>query len=278
MIVVKMIGGLGNQMFQYAAGLSASHRLGSQLIIDNGESKNDRTHSYSLSVFNINAGIMEKNVLPEIDREGRGNTNVLSYYKAEKFNYDKKFEKIKNNTYIEGFFQSEKFFKGVEAQIKKDFTLKNPAEGRNEEMLHKIRNCEAVSLHIRRGDYFDNWKNRIFHGVNLSVYYKKAVKFINKRFKNPVFFIFSDDPQWVRENFKGIKESVVVDINDSKNGHEDLRLMSSCKHNIIANSTFSWWAAWLNDNKNKIITAPKKWFNNPFINISDLIPKEWVKL
>ncbi len=278
MIVTKMTGGLGNQMFQYAAGLSASLRLKTELYIDNVQSINDRTHSYNLSVFDIKADILPASDISVNGREVSVKGKKLFYYKQEKFNYDKSFEHIADNTYIDGFFQSEKFFIGIEKRLAQDFTLLKPAEGKNASMLDMIKSCESVSLHIRRGDYFDNWKNRLFHGVNLFGYYKKALKIMNEKLKNPVYFIFSDDPSWVKKNFTGIKEPVTVDINDSSNGHEDLRLMSACRHNIIANSTFSWWGAWLNGNPDKTVIAPKKWFNNPFVDTSDVIPKSWLRL
>ncbi|MBN2754704.1 MAG: alpha-1,2-fucosyltransferase [Candidatus Goldbacteria bacterium] len=275
MIVTKMIGGLGNQMFQYAAGLALSVKNSTQLFIDNTGSLSDKTHSYSLSVFNIKAEVFKGNTALNAGTQELMENRKLSYYRLKKFNYDNAFEMIKDDTYIEGFFQSEKFFHGVEDRLRTDFTLKEPAKDKNIEMMNKIRSCESVSLHIRRGDYFDNWKNRLFHGVNLMPYYKKTVNSINKNLKNPVFFVFSDDQEWVKKNFKGIVQYTPVEINDSSQGYEDLRLISTCSHNIVANSTFSWWGAWLNLNPHKLVFAPKRWFNNPFINTSDLVPKTW---
>jgi hypothetical protein len=290
MIVTKMIGGIGNQMFQYAAGKALALKNNTELIIDNSTCVLNKTHGYDLDIFRLDARVMTP---PEISAINAGDNTKhkitgpkdsappvkgLDYYKQEKFGYNGQFENIGNGTYIEGYWQSEKYFLKIKDVIRHDFTFIHPATGRNAGMLDSINSENSVSLHIRRGDYFDNWRTRLFHGVDLKAYYKKAVRTVKEYVPNPCFYIFSDDPGWVKENFKAEHEFRIVDCNDSRTGYEDLRLMSNCKHNIICNSTFSWWGAWLNNNENKTVTAPKKWFNNPFVNTSDIIPDAWVKL
>lgn len=290
MIVTKMIGGLGNQMFQYAAGKALAVRRGTELIIDNSIYGYDTTHGYGLSVFTLDAAVKTPAEIAAM-KAGQGAkpaiTGIkgavppvqgLGYYKERAFSYNKQFENVGDDTYIEGFWQSERYFTSIRDIIRNEFSFRHPAAGRNLEMLNSIGSTESVSLHIRRGDYFNNWRTRLFHGVDLKAYYKKAVRLIKKLVANPSFYLFSDDPAWVRENFKGEFEFRIVDINGGKTGHEDMRLMSRCRHNIICNSTFSWWGAWLNNNENKTVIAPKKWFNNPFVNTRDVIPAGWVKL
>jgi hypothetical protein len=142
----------------------------------------------------------------------------------------------------------------------------------------RIINSNSVSLHIRRGDYLDN---PIF--ANLSVeYYEKSVDFIKKKYNDAAFFVFSDDLSWAKNNLKLNVSTYYVDVNDAKTDYMDLMLMASCKHNVIANSTFSWWGAWLNNNPDKIIIAPRKWYNDKTkqkkYENGALVPNNWVKI
>ena len=127
-------------------------------------------------------------------------------------------------------------------------------------MICKIESCNSISLHVRRGDFINENSTNKTHGVCSIEYYKKAIDFIAKKISNPVFFIFSDDTKWVYENMKLQFKYFVVDINDHKFAYEDLRLMSKCNHHILANSSLSWWGAWLNESENKVVVAPKIWF------------------
>ncbi|MDD2505652.1 MAG: alpha-1,2-fucosyltransferase, partial [Bacilli bacterium] len=133
------------------------------------------------------------------------------------------------------------------------------------------------SLHVRRGDYVLNSTTNKVHGTCGINYYNKAIDIVTKENPEAVFFVFSDDCDWARNNLKINHEKYFIDFNGKENCHEDIRLMSLCKHNIIANSSFSWWGAWLNNNKNKIVVAPKKWFNVK-INTKDLVPENWIKI
>ena len=129
---------------------------------------------------------------------------------------------------------------------------------------------------MRRGDYVTNKNASSFHGTKDLGYYKAALKPVLKQTNKPVIFVFSDDPEWCKQNLKFSQNTIYVEGN--KKGSEDMRLMMQCKHNIIANSSFSWWAAWLNQNSDKVVVAPKKWFNDPKIDVSDVIPKSWLKI
>lgn len=140
-------------------------------------------------------------------------------------------------------------------------------------IMDYIQSVNSVSIHFRRGDYIGN---RI-HETDKTEYYKEALNIIQSKVENPVYFVFSDDINWIRENFKTSFETHYIDFNDSESNYEDLKLMSSCKHNIIANSSFSWWGAWLNSNPDKIVISPKKWFNDDMLNYEDVIPQSWIQ-
>ena len=271
MIITKLIGGLGNQMFQYAAGRRAAYVNKTELKLDTSWFKNPDgaiKRDYLLNVFNIEEVFATKE---EINKFNVRNQGLLTLFY-------KKILKINNNTYLEGYWQSEKYFKDIKDIIRKEFILKNKADVANQKMIRQIKNCDSVSIHIRRGDYVFDEKTNKYHGFCDLDYYLKAVVLIAKKVKNPQFFVFSDDPIWVKQNLHLKFPYLYVDHNTGKKDYEDMRLMSECKHNIIANSSFSWWGAWLNKNKDKIVIAPKKWFRESSINTKDLIPKSWIKI
>ena len=140
-----------------------------------------------------------------------------------------------------------------------------------------IADSNSVSIHIRRGDYVADPTMYTSHGTCDIDYYNRCVESLTEKVKDTSFFVFSDDPQWSRDSLKLQYPAIFVDHNDMEHGYEDMRLMSQCKHNIIANSSFSWWGAWLNNNENKIVLAPEKWFAKKTYIINDMIPVQWVK-
>ena len=176
---------------------------------------------------------------------------------------------------MDGYWQSEKYFKNIKDEIIKSFTPIHDISEKAKQYIKEIENSNSVSLHVRRGDYVDN---TMFKGSGLTItempYYKDAIEFINSKVENPKFFIFSDDIAWCKENFEFLEDKTFID--DTKSAIDDMVLMSRCEHNIIANSTFSWWGAWLNRNKNKIVIAPKVWYKTN--HELHLAPKEWIKL
>lgn len=145
-------------------------------------------------------------------------------------------------------------------------------------MIDIIKSCNAVSLHIRRGDYISNATTNTIHGTCNLDYYKRAVEYIKKNSVSPIFFIFSDDIDWVKDNLHLNEKHYYIDWNNADTNYEDMRLMSLCKHNVIANSSFSWWGAWLNNNPKKIVIAPQKWFNDSKLNTFDVIPEKRIKI
>jgi hypothetical protein len=294
MIIVKLIGGLGNQMFQYAAGRYLAWLHKTELFMDTSYLEKDPAGAYTkrrleLDVFNIGLKLATKT---DVDRFKTGNSNTYSrtlqrklpilftnLYVAESGTaYHKEFLSYPANTYLDGFWQSEHYFKPIESILVNDFVLKDPLNRENKDWLKQIENTESVSLHVRRGDYVSNAGAQSHHGSCDVDYYKKALEHINEKHQNTEVFVFSDDLEWCKANLK-LKETFhFVDANQRQNLHMDMFLMSHCRHNIIANSSFSWWAAWLNRNPHKIVIAPLKWFNDPSIKTYDLIPKEWIRL
>ncbi len=280
-----MQGGLGNQMFQYAAGLSAAHKLNTNLKMDLSWFDNlkevDTPRFYEIDNFNIKQDFIRANqyyfINDSIKKRLLSNGKVrLNTYKEPHFEYDNNFKKIKNNTYLEGYFQTEEYFKYIRPEILKRFSVKHEPSTRSKEIIDMALKYESVSLHIRRGDYVTNQSASKFHGLMGEDYYNKAISIMNKKIKKPKYFIFSDEIDWVKKNFDLPKGSVLITHN--KSGIEDMRIMIECRHNIIANSSFSWWGAWLGQNKDKKVIAPKVWFLDNTYNTSDIIPGRWQKI
>lgn len=288
MIIVKLIGGLGNQMFQYALGRHLSEKNNVEFKIDISGFESYKLHRYSLNTFNTKNNIASKYEIDKFKkykvRPGKKwflynkfIADNLKYFQEKEFSFNPKVLDIKDNAYIDGYWQSEKYFKEIESLLKHEFTLKKEFENVDNKILETIVANDSVSLHIRRSDYVTREKTNQIHGICSLKYYNTAILKIKEIIKNPFFFVFSDDMPWVKENLKLDYPVVYVDHGQGKN-YEDLILMSRCKHNIIANSTFSWWGAWLNENPNKIVIAPKKWFNDESKNTKDLIPDGWITL
>jgi hypothetical protein len=258
--IIKIKGGLGNQLFQYAHGRKCIEK-GEEVVFDISffeENKKDTLRPFLLNKFNI----LETNIFLPLKE------SIIKKY----------LNKIKSKLSGEyGFFQSEKYFKGIEPMIRKEFTLKDPLSQTAQTYADQIQqNHNSVSIHIRRGDYVLNSSANKHHGVCDLEYYERAISKIKELIDSPAFFIFSDDIEWVRENLK--VDNAIYVSNPSLSECEEMMLMSYCKHNIIANSTFSWWGAWLNQNPNKIVIAPQKWLNTDTSNQPDIIPPTWIKI
>jgi len=203
----------------------------------------------------------------------------LKHYKEKKFTFNENL--IPNssaNMLLVGLFQSEKYFANKRDLILKEFTFKKALQNKNLELSKRLQSENAVAVHIRRGEFAaDSTINKNI-GTSSLDYYNKAIEHIKNNVENPVFYIFSDSPDWVKENFKILKNATQIDWNTGKESYIDMQLMSLCKHNVIANSTFSWWGAWLNQNPNKIVIAPQKWFASLKYDTKDLIPETWIRL
>jgi len=270
-IIVRVTGGLGNQMFQYAM-YKSLEKKGKLVKLDSKsfyETKKEH-NGYELErIFDIKPNKPTKEDLEKFDEN-----NISTLFKIKrklfgdkKFVYDTK-EYVFNkdvyklkNSYLNGYWQSIKYFEGIENDIKKDFRFKNQLDNKNLEILNEIENSNSISIHIRRGDYMSPENYNMYGCIATPTYYKKAIKVIEEKVENPTFFVFSNDMDWVKKNIQINSRVFYIDINSGNGSYKDMQLMSNCKHNIIANSSFSWWGAWLNENKNKIVIAPKKWIN-----------------
>lgn len=295
MIIVKLMGGLGNQMFQYATGYRLAQLHNSQLKLDISSLSGagiDLPRDYELKHLSVTAGIATAAEIELLRRQGnepvqRLLSSVSSLlgrklpmpgdYSEPHFHYDPNFLVTPDNSYLDGYWQSEKYFVCVSANIREEFSVRNSLEGLNLELAKRIGITESVSIHVRRGDYIANPVTASFHGTCSLEYYGRAIELIYERLKHPQFFVFSDDPSWVQANLVVPLPATFITHNASS-GHEDLRLMSLCKHHIIANSSFSWWGAWLNYNPEKIVVSPSRWFMNPDTDTSDLLPESWLRI
>jgi hypothetical protein len=181
--------------------------------------------------------------------------------------------------YYSGYWISEEYFKEVENEVRDSFKFKGKLVHKNKDVAERIYNCNSVSIHIRRGDYLETDMNRKIYGNICTLnYYEKAIAKIHQKVENPSFFIFSNDIDWCRENLEVINAEY-IDWNTGDDSFRDMQLMSLCKSNILANSTFSWWGAWLNVNKEKNVLVPSRFFNDILAsNMDTLVPKDWIRI
>ena len=281
-------------MFQYAFGKQLAMQNNTQLVLALSYIQSKLPFKkwatpmqYELDVFNLHTQL-ETNIFQadylypfakteHIFRNFR-NKQKLNVLSEKQFEFNPAYLHTQDNTYVIGNFQSEKYFSAIQNEMRKDFQFKKPLETENEQWKKKIENGHSISLHIRRSDYLSIAKNASkFSQLSLQ-YYQDAIKYISAKIDNPVFFIFSDDSEWVKANVKTDFQMHFIDNNKGKNNYRDMQLMSYCKHNIIANSTFSWWGAWLNNNQDKLVIAPNAWFTDVSINSQDILPTKWIKL
>jgi hypothetical protein len=293
MIVSQIIGGLGNQMFQYAAGFALANQRNQTLALDiSGFLSYQRHNGFELTrIFSIDSKIASDGDLkhtlnwqaispvkrlllsPKFSFLRNGGWVVEPY-----FNHWEGLNQAPMDAYLVGYWQSEKYFKSIESAIRKNFSFKLPMSQLNQNIANLITKSNAVSLHVRRGDYATNASALAVHGLCTIKYYQEAIQLIAQQVKKPHFFIFSDDLLWVKGNLRINYPTTYVDHNTGAESYNDMRLMSLCKHHIIANSSFSWWGAWLNTNSDKIVVRPQNWFSDINKNTKDLLPDSWISL
>jgi len=294
MVIVRLTGGIGNQMFQYAAGRRVAWANNAELFLDLGwfqESGWWTRRKYELDAFCI-AGqrALSQDIqafkskrqnfffrrLPQFLKKRIFHTRQ-PHIIEKNYDFDPDILDLGDNVYLDGHWQSEKYFSDIEPVIRGEFSFRNNPTEHNRKILEQIRSCESVSVHIRRGDYVTLPECSSFHGLCTIDYYKSAVDKISRQIDSPVFFVFSDDIAWARDNLNLGFDTRFMDHNGTERGDEDLRLMRACHHHIIANSSFSWWGAWLCPNPQKIVYAPRKWFNKN-VETPDNLPPSWIKL
>jgi hypothetical protein len=299
MIKVVLYGGLGNQMFQYALGVALAEKNNVPLILDT-TLLNDRFprrevtfRTFDLDVFKIDpqftalSKMSEKFPVPGLwvglDIVWAMVRHLFGIQKVIQERQDHKFDPAVldagKNIVIKGYWHSENYFLDHAQKIKNEFSFKHALGGGAKDIAQQIRSSNSVSLHVRRGDYVSYKSVQATMGDVGLPYYKRAIEYMAQHTKTPHFFIFSNDIDWCKENIKPDFPTTYLG-NDSagpKNSFH-LELMSLCKHNITANSTLSWWGAWLNSNPNKIVVAPKQWSIQDAVDKNNIIPKNWVAL
>ena len=282
-IIVKCLGGLGNQMFQYA--FYRCLRLdGRSVVLDISEFDSYELHNgFELErIFGIRINLANANEVNKI-KQMVSDANILQkiWWKIanskpiihqESFAYSSRYKSFERSRYLEGYWQSEKYFDKYADVIRHEFNFPE-LDYKNTLLAEQICDSNSVSIHVRRGDYVNH---PIHGGICTLDYYQQAIDIITTKLINPKFFVFSNI-NWCKVNLN-LENAVYITGNYGKDSYKDMQLMSMCKHNIIANSSFSWWGAWLNNNQDKIVIAPQKWFNDPKINTKDLIPDRWHKI
>ncbi|MEO8068476.1 MAG: alpha-1,2-fucosyltransferase [Flavobacteriales bacterium] len=292
MIIVRTNGGLGNQMFQYATGRSLADRHGTDLLLDlSALGLPDGTETprpFELDVFSARYRKAGTTDLQPFLRSGQSR----GIRAAQKFfpfigqrwfaqrgqGFDARVSQLPDPVYLDGYWQSERYFKPDEQQLRNDFKFREPATGLNAELTARMKGVVSVSVHVRRGDYVNDATIGAFHGTCDLPYYQRAVALVLERAPKAEFFLFSDDMAWVKENLAITAPVVFVEHNQGPASFNDMRLMAACRHHIIANSSFSWWGAWLNADPKKVVVAPKQWFRDPAIDTKDLVPETWIRI
>ena len=283
MIIIRMIGGLGNQMFQYAFYKNLKEKYGHVKCDINGFENYKLHNGFELeNNFDIK---IEKATLDEIQKSTNFyNRNIGVRLIRKYFGYKKthikeknfKWDSLatKNDLYLDGYWQNDIFF-GNTKNLRDDFKfLDSPSDN---ELYKMIKSSNAISLHVRRGDYVGN----AVYTLLSEEYYATAMDLISKQVENPTFYVFSDDLEWAEKMLLSslkLKHNIIFYTNGKSSAIQDMKLMSSCKHNVIANSSFSWWGAWLNDNETKIVVYPSQWYSDPKVNKEhiDTMPSDWL--
>ena len=291
MIIVELKGGLGNQMFQYAFGYAHAKRLGVELALEISDKTLQIHNGFELNrVFNIKdriatqkdmravLGLVSNKLIVKTSKYLSLNKFFSSRLVEEQhYHFAPNMLTISDNSFVCGYWQSEQYFLEIKNEIRTIFKFKKSLTKQNIAISKIIDRSNSVSLHVRRNDYANNPKINATHGLCGLDYYQAAIEYIKERISLPYFIIFSDDIAWVKEHLKINDPHQYVDFNIGVESHNDMHLMSLCKHHIIANSSFSWWGAWLNPNTEKIVLAPKIWFANQ-TNTDDLIPQQWIRM
>lgn len=293
MIITKLIGGLGNQMFQYAAGLSlaskhnTSLKLDVNFLLDRSKRYYRHTHrEYALDIFNISGGVATDNEIRAHVVPRKGNKYVYhllmklnrqnGVYSESDLNSIDDFFQIPSSAYIQGSWQDVEYIEGVELALRHEFSFREPLPKSHDYIYGEIKRHEAVCVVFRRGDYVGHpTLDIVGHD-----FYHKAIEIIANKVKDPCFFVFSDDIEWCKQNFKP-ENGKVVFVDQEYTGPKAqyyLMLMSECKHHIIPNSTYPWWGAWLCQNPGKLVVAPKIWYKGQSCDRSKILMKDWISL
>ncbi len=287
MIVVKLMGGLGNQMFQYAAGRALSLKHHVPLLCDEEFLNRNPKGAYTqrrpeLHQVKIKAETASRNILKnfqqdnfwdKIFRRKDAEPDVLIEGQA----VNSRFFTVGKQVYLNGFWQSEEYFANYRPALLHEFQPAYDLDETAKKYLHQIRNCNAVSIHVRRGDYVQHPGANQFHGLIGMQYYTKAIEHVRHLKESCHFFIFSDDLPWCKQNFNFLDKITFVESN-SDFSFTDMYLMKHCRHHIIANSSYSWWGAWLCEEPGNITVAPGQWLMDKNLSTEKIYCKNWIRI
>ena len=293
MVISELTGGMGNQMFQYAAAKALSGHHHTDLMLDvisfyreelpylevprnfdlyNFKGVNEILISDRNQIADNN--FYKKNKLAKLFPPHR-----RKVYKEPFYHFDKNFFKSRKDVLLKGGWQSEKYFSAHKNEVRQAFRVKDEVIKPVKELGHQLNNENSVAVHVRRGDYLRLPIILEWHGVLDASHYNNALLLLRSKLEKPFsIYYFSDDPLWVEENLCQKWPGKIISKDSQNTAIEDFYLMSQCRHNLIANSSFSWWAAWLNPNPDKTVIAPQKWFNKAPLDTRDLIPENWIKI
>ena len=291
MICVRLIGGLGNQLFQYATGRALAMRHGCELLLDVSCLQTSARHvtprQFELDHFHHQARVAtaaETRHLAWLHRVPAFSHWVTPWrtYVERGLGYNASFAELPDNTFLVGYWQSPRYFASVGGQIAAELSAARPLSPESEAVAEAMSRMPGVALHVRRGDYVTLASAASLHGSLGLPYYGAALQRMREHVGGARYFVFSDDIAWCREHLPlGAAEAVFVDHNTGADAWQDLLLMASCRHHIIANSSFSWWGAWLADQRygegDHAVIAPAHWFaGQPGEDLSDRFPAHWV--
>jgi len=293
MVIVRLMGGLGNQMFQYAAARRLALARQVPLKLDVSEFARSPDRVYALGALNIQEAFATPEELREVTGPSARGVRRLVFRLRRRFRiaygwtwihertlspFDRRVLEARERTYLDGYWQSEQYFGDVADTIRREFTIDFQPDARSRAIADQIATTESVSVHVRRGDYVADPRASRARNVCTPDYYHRSVARIAERVGTPHLFLFSDDPQWVGANLRFEHPVTLVSENARHREYEDLRLMSACRHHIIANSSFSWWGAWLDPRRDKVVLAPRRWMNDPRVDDRDVLPPAWIRV
>ena len=286
MIIIQLSGGLGNQMFQYAL-YASMLEMGKDVRIDVSSLEKLKIHNgFELDyVFGLIPNFANNEEVKKLRTSDNGLITRISnktgltkstHFKYSALDFTPKVFSLKEDVYMQGYWQSEKYFINICDKINRLFSFEETVlSNRNKEFAKYLLSKNSVSIHVRRGDYLHS---SLYQGICSEDYYSKAVTQMDSMIEEAFYFIFSDDIGWCKRYFKGDR-FIFIDWNHAnRDNFSDMFLMSCCKNHIIANSSFSWWGAWLAKNDEKAVMAPSKWINKVTCNINDILPEKWLRL
>jgi hypothetical protein len=287
MVIVRLMGGLGNQLFQYAAGRALAHRHGVALKLDLAGFTSNPLRGYALAAFDVTAGIAtaeEAARLYSRTLAGRVRrrlerllpTHRRRYYLEPLARRHTGPVPLGPDVYLHGYWQTEKHFESIAPLLRKELALRDGQTFERRPLVRTVGDEDSVSLHVRRGDYVGTPRSAALHGTCSLEYYRAALAAIEARVPRPRLFVFSDDPEWARAELDLGHPTTHVSGGGLSDA-EELVLMSRCRHHVVANSSFSWWGAWLDARPGGIVVAPRRWLADPSRRTRDLLPSAWLQ-